>query len=69
MQHGIEKTPMKLITSVGHFSFFRENRSILVLTSCYKNLINFLIYIFLGTSCYENLIDFLKNIYIWVGEN
>jgi hypothetical protein len=29
------------ITSVGRLSFFCENQSILVFTSCYENLIDF----------------------------
>jgi hypothetical protein len=39
---------LRVVTSVGRFSLFCENRLVPVLTSCYENLIDSLIYFFLG---------------------
>jgi hypothetical protein len=46
-------------TSVGRFSFFCENQTVPILTLCYENLINFLIYFFLLVKT-DQVITFFK---------
>jgi hypothetical protein len=63
--HVTELQPMWLAgqlvhTSVGRFSFFCENRLVLVLTFCYENLIGSLIYCFFLAIGTDQVIKILK---------